>query len=249
MMHLPKNKMPGILGRLFHFARHIPRVYWLEALTVVLATFLTFLPRYTRTVFWLGLRNQGTLVIMLLMFCLLAISLVWSAGQHIDVWILMYFNMYGYRPLWLDWFMLAFTQIGNGYVTVVIAFFLFLGVNHLLAYELILGTILLWMVVELMKMIIQRNRPYIKLKKIRIVGVQASGRSFPSGHTSQTFFMATLLIYYFHTSVWVGILLYCIAGLVGITRMYVGMHYPRDVMAGAILGTVWGSIGAILIFV
>ena len=248
-MRLPENKIPGIWGRLFHWASHVPRVYWIGTLAVVLGAFLTFLPRNTRTVFWLGLKSQGTLVIMLLMFCLLAISLVWSVGQRIDVWILMYFNMYGYRPLWLDWFMLAFTQIGNGFVTMVIASFLFLGVNHLLAYELILGTILLWMVVELMKMLIQRNRPYIKLKEIRIVGVQASGRSFPSGHTSQAFFMATLLVYYFRTSVWMGILLYGVAGLVGITRMYVGMHYPRDVMAGAILGTVWGSIGAILIFV
>ena len=33
-----------------------------------------------------------------------------------------------------------------------------------------------------------------------------------------------------------------IAAIVGFTRIYVGAHYPRDVMAGAILGSVWGIL-------
>jgi len=41
-------------------------------------------------------------------------------------------------------------------------------------------------------------------------------------------------------------LLYTIALLVGITRMYVGAHYPRDVLAGAILGIVWGLLGVLV---
>jgi membrane-associated phospholipid phosphatase len=41
-------------------------------------------------------------------------------------------------------------------------------------------------------------------------------------------------------------LLYTIAFLVGITRMYIGAHYPRDVLAGAILGSIWGLLGVIL---
>ena len=41
-------------------------------------------------------------------------------------------------------------------------------------------------------------------------------------------------------------LLYAIALLVGITRMYVGAHYPRDVLAGAILGSAWGLLGALV---
>jgi membrane-associated phospholipid phosphatase len=34
--------------------------------------------------------------------------------------------------------------------------------------------------------------------------------------------------------------------LVGITRMYVGAHYPRDVLAGAILGSAWGLLGVLV---
>jgi len=97
-----------------------------------------------------------------------------------------------------------------------------------------------------MKVLIHRTRPYIKLENIRIVGSRESGRSFPSGHTCQAFFLATLLLQYYHVNLYLWLLLYAIAGLVGITRIYVGMHYPRDVLGGAILGTTWGLLGVIV---
>ena len=51
---------------------------------------------------------------------------------------------------------------------------------------------------------------------------------------------------YFDAGVWAVCLLYAIALLVGVTRMYVGAHYPRDVLAGAILGSAWGLLGGIV---
>jgi undecaprenyl-diphosphatase len=41
--------------------------------------------------------------------------------------------------------------------------------------------------------------------------------------------------------------LYGIAALVAFTRVYVGAHYPRDVIAGAMLGLVWGILGALVV--
>ena len=58
--------------------------------------------------------------------------------------------------------------------------------------------------------------------------------------------MATLVAGYFHAGVWAVCLLYASALLVGITRMYVGAHYPRDMLAGAILGSAWGLLGGII---
>jgi membrane-associated phospholipid phosphatase len=97
-----------------------------------------------------------------------------------------------------------------------------------------------------MKILIHRKRPYRRLKNMRVVGAKAGGHSFPSGHTSQSFFLATLLIDYFRIDFPTALIFYGIAGMVGITRMYVGMHYPRDVIGGAVLGTAWGFIGAII---
>jgi membrane-associated phospholipid phosphatase len=58
--------------------------------------------------------------------------------------------------------------------------------------------------------------------------------------------MATLLSHHFHLLFSVAALLYILAAMVGVTRMYVGAHYPRDVIAGSILGSVLGSLGAIV---
>ena len=243
---LPEDKDPEAWGRLTLFVSRNRPIAWLVGLTAGLLVFIALLPPYVWILFWHSLQINRTLTIMLLVFSLLAISLVWSTGQRIDAWVFLYFNVWGQRSLWLDRIMLVFTQIGNGITALAIALALFLTGDRLLAYELILGTLTLWLVVELVKALAHRPRPFIRLPQVRIVGYQASGRSFPSGHTSQAFFMATLIAHHFHAGAWAVLLLYALALLVGITRMYVGAHYPRDVLAGAILGSAWGLLGVLV---
>ena len=243
---LPENAVTGIRGRLTFTMRKYGPVARLAFFISSLVFFLAWMPAQMRIVIWHGLTARGILSSMLLVFSLLAVSLVWSAGQRFDVWAFLFFNVRGLRPLWLDRMMLGLTQIGSGIVALVIGLFLFLSGDRLLAYELVLGTLTLWIVVELLKSLVRRPRPYSILTQARIVGFRAGGRSFPSGHTSQVFFMATLIALHFHASAWVVICLYVLALLVGITRMYVGAHYPRDVLAGAILGSAWGLIGVLV---
>jgi membrane-associated phospholipid phosphatase len=159
--------------------------------------------------------------------------------------VFLYVNFHGNRPRWLDRLMLGFTQLGSGLASVILAVVVYWK-NPLLSYEILLGTITLWLVVEFLKFLVRRSRPFVRITETRIVGLRARGRSFPSGHTSQAFFAATLLIQYFGLNVWIAILLYIVALLIGITRMYIGAHYPRDVLAGAVLGTVWGLLGTVI---
>ena len=221
-------------------------IAWLVFLTASLVLFLAWMPTQMRVIIWRALVARGVLSIMLLVFSLLAVSLVWSAGQRLDVWAFLVFNLRGSRPLWLDWTMLGFTQIGSAMAALAIGLVLFFTGDHLVAYEFSLGSLTLWIVVELVKALVRRSRPIFRVTQARIVGFRAIGRSFPSGHTSQAFFTATLLAPYFHASAWGAFLLYAIALLVGLTRMYVGAHYPRDVLAGAILGSVWGLLGVLV---
>lgn len=183
---------------------------------------------------------------MFLLFSLLAISLVWSTGQSIDAWGFLLFNFHGPKPIWLDRAMAGFTLLGSGLSALGFGFILLLFGNHLLALDLVLGTLTLWILVELLKLLFHRSRPYVHLIQARIIGRQAIGRSFPSGHTSQAFFLAATLIQYAHPGAWGAFLLYAAASIVGVTRMYVGAHYPRDVLAGAILGSVWGLLPNVL---
>lgn len=243
---LPEEVVPGTWGRLILAMRKYRPVAWLVFLTASLVLFLAWMPSQMRIIIWHGLAAQGILSSMLLVFSLLAVSLVWSIGQRVDVWAFLFFNLQGPRPVWLDRTMLGFTQIGSGIAALAIGLILLLAGDRLVAYEFILGALTLWIVVELVKALVRRSRPIFRVTQARIVGYQAGGRSFPSGHTSQAFFMATLMASHFHASAWVVFWLYTIALLVGITRMYVGAHYPRDVLAGAILGSAWGLLGVLV---
>ena len=244
--HRPNEVIPGTLGRMLLAARKYRPVAWLVFLVASLVLFLGWMPSQMRTIIWHALVARGVLSGMLLVFSLLAVSLVWSVGQRVDVWAFLVFNLRGARPVWLDWTMLGFTQLGSSMAALAIGLILFFAGDHLVAYEFSLGTITLWIVVELVKALVRRSRPIHRVTQARIVGYRAIGRSFPSGHTSQAFFTATLMAPYFHASIWVVFLLYIIALLVGITRMYVGAHYPRDVLAGAILGSAWGLLGVLV---
>ena len=99
---------------------------------------------------------------------------------------------------------------------------------------------------DFLKAFADRARPFNLLLETKIVGWKAAGLSFPSGHTTQSFFIATVTINYFRLPLAAAVLLYAIALIVGVTRVYLGAHYPRDVMAGAILGLIWGAMGVIV---
>jgi membrane-associated phospholipid phosphatase len=60
------------------------------------------------------------------------------------------------------------------------------------------------------------------------------------------FFLTALLIHHFQLGAAAAAALYAVAALVGFTRIYLGAHYPRDVIAGIVLGSVWGLLAALV---
>ncbi len=246
-MSVPETRDRSLWEHLTNLMRFNRPLVWVVLLVIGLIVFVIWLPAPVRVFFVRSLQSHRLLVGMTLGFGLLALSLLWSAGQRLDAWAFLFFNLRGYRPLWMDRLMWGFTQIGNSLTTIALALIFFLVGDRLLAYALALGTLTLWMMVELIKALVRRRRPFLRLTEARVVGHRESGRSFPSGHTSQVFFVATLLSNYFQVSMWALSLLYATALLVGLTRLYVGVHYPRDVLAGMILGSAWGLLGGIVL--
>jgi membrane-associated phospholipid phosphatase len=97
-------------------------------------------------------------------------------------------------------------------------------------------------VTQSLKPIIKRERPFIAYPQYFSDRYDGGGYSFPSGHTSAAFCTATSLSLYFPK--WYVIApSYLWAASVGWARMYEGVHYPSDVLAGAIVGAGSAWIG------
>ncbi|HCC79238.1 MAG: hypothetical protein A2X25_15425 [Chloroflexi bacterium GWB2_49_20] len=221
------------------------RFIFLLFLGAGLVLVVAWLPDAARKSLWHALGAQRGLVVLLALFALLTLSLIWSAGQRLDMQIFRLFNLRRY-PGWMDRLMWLTTQLGNMLVAFMIALFFFILSYRRLAVEILLGTISLWILVEIIKALSARDRPFLTFDKARVIGWREKGRSFPSGHTTQIFFLMTLFIHYFQLGIGASIALYSVAALVGFTRIYVGVHYPRDVIAGIVLGSVWGLLAMLV---
>lgn len=213
----------------------------LAATVTGLIIYLALLPPEARNSLLVSLLAQRTLIFLLLLFSGIVLSLLWTAGERFDAWVFLFINLRGY-PLWLDRLMWAVTQLGNGLVALVAAAFAYFAGYRRLAVEVILGVLSLWLIVEIAKALTDRARPFLLLEDVRVIGWREPGLSFPSGHTAQVFFLVSFISRYFGLDPLYIFLLYLVAMLVGFTRMYVGAHYPRDVVAGALLGSVWGIL-------
>ena len=90
-----------------------------------------------------------------------------------------------------------------------------------------------------LKYSINRNRPYITYPEIKPIETENTP-SMPSGHTASAFNIATSLTL-FYPKWYVAVPAYTWASGIAYSRMYLGVHYPSDIIAGAILGsgTAW----------
>ena len=93
----------------------------------------------------------------------------------------------------------------------------------------------------LLKNIIGRVRPYDAVSGIELLVPVLSDFSFPSGHTLVCFEAATVLLKREKRSV--GITALILAVLVAFSRLYLYVHYPSDVIAGILLGILFGLTG------
>jgi membrane-associated phospholipid phosphatase len=86
------------------------------------------------------------------------------------------------------------------------------------------------------KLVVRRARP--KLDELPPLGGAPSSLSFPSAHATASFACATAMTRIDSAAA----VLFALAALIAAGRPYLGMHYPSDVLGGAILGTLLGLI-------
>lgn len=143
------------------------------------------------------------------------------------------------QPL-LDGILTLYTQLGNAGVawivlSVVLLFFRRTRKGGALALcAMLFGLIGTNLV---LKNLFQRMRPYEVVEGLTHLVPITDPNSFPSGHTTASFAAGVV---WFRTlpARWARVLALASAFLMGFSRLYVGVHYPTDVLAGAVMGTV-----------
>lgn len=104
---------------------------------------------------------------------------------------------------------------------------------RLWAFEALLSLALSHILVHFIKKVYGRERPYLKLSNSYLITTPLKDYSFPSGHTTAVF--SITVVFAIHSPL-LACLLLPIAFFVGLSRMYIGLHYPTDCVFGALLG-------------
>jgi membrane-associated phospholipid phosphatase len=104
------------------------------------------------------------------------------------------------------------------------------------AYEVTGALAIQLITTAIMKRAFDRRRPWEKYPNEIYPYKHSGGKSFPSGHTSTAFCLATSLTLEYKKW-YIGVPAYLWAGSVGYSRIYLGVHYFSDVVGGAIVGT------------
>jgi undecaprenyl-diphosphatase len=116
------------------------------------------------------------------------------------------------------------------------------GARHL-AWLVALGAGGAALVTQAFKRVLKRRRPTTGIAGFQALVANPDAFSFPSGHTAAT---VALAVAWAGEGTALGSLAAGFAALVGFSRVYLGAHYPLDVMAGGVLGLLVGAAARLL---
>ena len=126
----------------------------------------------------------------------------------------------------------------------IVSIVIFLWLKRMRGLALVLATALAVSISDFLgatlKELIARDRPCHVLSHIKDIANCSNSFSFPSNHAVNSFTFATIVTLAYKNLTF---LLYVSALLIGYSRIYLGVHYPTDVLSGALLGILIGFLG------
>jgi undecaprenyl-diphosphatase len=153
----------------------------------------------------------------------------------------------------LTWLALVLSALGGGWVLVLLVPFLGMSRARPLAIGLLATLAASAAIVVSIKALVSRARPCLSLPGVRALCETPTDPSFPSGHACGSFTFAAFLLVATGSGERLGlskkgqrlfaVLLLVSATGVAWSRVYLGVHFPLDVTAGALLGVCLGAAG------
>ncbi|OQP43972.1 hypothetical protein A4D02_10890 [Niastella koreensis] len=184
--------------------------------------------------------DPGYWGVLLIVFTISGICLsVFSARQ-------IFFSLNSIHTLYLDTFFQNYTLLGDGVVSIAIFLMLLLAERWSLAVQVLTAYLFSGIVSQILKKAFHAPRPHAIISNAEyphfIEGITNTGmNSFPSGHTTSVFALATILALN-ATDKRFSIIYIITAIITGYSRIYLGQHFLADVTAGALIGTFSGLL-------
>lgn len=160
-------------------------------------------------------------------------KLMYSIHQY-DVWMFIRLNNSALHASLVRFCRLV-SWTGDGLLYVALAGGLYMqhGMPDPLLKTLLAGFALERAAYFLLKNSFKRNRPQQAIHDFRSVITPSDRFSFPSGHTSAAFLVATLVSHFMPAC---SVIMYLWAMMVGFSRVVLGVHFPTDILMGVVLG-------------
>lgn len=142
------------------------------------------------------------------------------------------------RNPFFDFLFYHITNLGGATSLVILTVLLMFfgkGSYRTLGIKMAMTLIFSGIIVQILKRVFTRNRPYWILENLNTFGIDLSDYSFPSGHSAASFSVAVIISLNIPKLTLVVII---IASLIAISRIYLAVHYPTDVAVGIIIGVI-----------
>lgn len=152
------------------------------------------------------------------------------------------------RVSWLNGPVVLFSTLGNAGLLFVVATLVLLAFKRTrrLGLHTAAGLIVDVLAVNAtIKPLVSRARPWVVMEGFQTLTRSSDPNSFPSGHTCVAFaFAAAIWVATPDKKIRAAALI--VAVLMGLSRLYVGVHFPSDVLAGVVIGSLCGLLGGLL---
>lgn len=153
-----------------------------------------------------------------------------------DYYLFQQINQFAGKWACIDNIGIFLAEYSGYFLMLILLSFLFLGEKkkyRVMVVEAFFAMILSRLIItNIIRAIYSRPRPFIT-HQVNILLKHEASASFPSGHAA--FFFAISAIVYFYNKK-AGIFFFIISLLMGLSRVFVGIHYPWDIFAGIVVG-------------